>query len=66
MPKVTLSFNLPEEREEYEMTLKASSYYCTLHDLYQLLRTERKHGEDKWASFETEFWRILKENEVEI
>lgn len=67
MPKVTIVFNLPEEREEYEMHMKASSYYCALWDLYQFLRADSKHGEGKYADFyEKEFWRIIKDNDVEL
>lgn len=35
MPTVTLKFNLPEEREEYETTMKASDYASVLWDLDQ-------------------------------
>lgn len=65
MPKATLTFNLPDEREEYQIHMNASKYYCALHDLYLALRSDSKHGEGKWADFYEKFWEILKENEVE-
>lgn len=67
MPKVTIVFNLPEERDEYELQMKASNLHGALWDMYQFLRSDSKHGEGKYAEFyEKEFFRILKDNEVEI
>jgi hypothetical protein len=43
--KATLTFNLPEERVEYEYTLNAARYKDALHDIMSLLRHEYKYGE---------------------
>lgn len=66
MPRVSITFKLPDEEEEHKMAIKASDYYCALHDLYQMFRTERKYGEDRWSEVEAKFWEILKDNDVEV
>jgi hypothetical protein len=45
MPKATLSFNLPEEREEFKMATKAGDMSGALWDIAQeVFRPARKHG----------------------
>ncbi len=44
MPIATLTFNLPDEREEYETTMKASSYAAAIWELDQThLRSATKY-----------------------
>ena len=43
--KATLTFNLPEERVEYEYTLNAARYKDALKDIMDLMRREFKYGE---------------------
>ena len=45
MPKVTLSYTLPEEREEYAITMAAGDYYAVLFDLDNFLRSKLKYEE---------------------
>lgn len=45
MPKVILEFNLPEDREDYEMHYNASKYFCAIHDIKNYLRSLRKHDD---------------------
>jgi len=66
MPKASLEFSLPEENDEYKMTMKAGDYYSALWDLYQFLRADSKYGEAKHAEVYEKFWAILKEHDVEI
>jgi hypothetical protein len=44
MPVHTIKFNLPEEQEELDTTLKASSYSIALSDIDNLLRSKIKYG----------------------
>lgn len=45
MPRHTISFNLPEEREELATTLQASSMSIALWDISnEIFRPARKHG----------------------
>lgn len=65
--KGILVFKLPEEREEFEMTQKAGSYYSALFDIDNYLRAKCKHEGEKWAcEFREKFHEILKENDVEL
>jgi CRISPR/Cas system CSM-associated protein Csm2 small subunit len=45
MPKHFIKFNLPEEQEELDMTMKAGEYHCMLHDLYTYRRELYKYDE---------------------
>ena len=45
MPKAILEFNLPEDREDYEMHYNASKYFCAIHDIKNYLRSLRKHDD---------------------
>lgn len=45
MPKATLSFNLPEEREEYEDAINGTKYKIQIDDTWNaLFRPYYKHG----------------------
>ncbi len=45
MPKMTLTFNLPEERSDAELATKAGTLYCICHDLSQYIRTLDRYDE---------------------
>lgn len=45
MPKVTLEYNLPEDREEYEMAMNGSHNYSILFELQNYLRVLRKYDD---------------------
>jgi len=62
--KATLEFNLPEEREEFEMTNKAVDYYSQLHEIDEYLRSLLKHGDPEAQSSRTLAERIR--NMIEI
>jgi len=42
--KITMSFNLPEEQEEYHYASKGLDYAIVLQDLDNMLRTKQKGG----------------------
>lgn len=44
MSKITHSFTIPEETEEYAIYNQAYDNYAILHDLYSDIRSWRKHG----------------------
>jgi len=41
--KAILEFNLPEEKEEFEMYSKAGKYFSALWDISQYIRTVKKN-----------------------
>lgn len=45
MPKLILEFNLPEEREEAEITQKAGAYHSIIWDVQQYIRKLRKYDD---------------------
>lgn len=49
MPKHIIEFNLPDETEELETTMKAGAYRSALWDFDQHLRSKAKHGQGKEA-----------------
>jgi len=48
--KATLEFDLPDEKEEYEITSKASDYFHQLWEIDQHLRSLLKHGDPEAQS----------------
>lgn len=43
--RAVLKFNLPEDQDEFNLTLSAQKYFCVLSDLSQELRKIRKYEE---------------------
>ena len=44
--KATLTFNLPEDDEDFQMAIKGSSMYDVLWEMDQWLRANTKHSPD--------------------
>lgn len=66
--KAILEFDLPDEKEEWELHFKASDMHQALWDIDQYLRSETKHAEvpaDAYAIRER-FLEILAEYGVEL
>lgn len=72
MPKVTFSFNLPEEQNEYEVMNQAQKIQRLLWDFSQQLRSWRKYyndftdGSDALTKITDEFYRLVDEHRVNI
>ena len=71
--KATLTFNIPEDNEEFNRAVKAADYYVCLFDFYQYLRTQLKYNEqlsdierDTFETIREEFNEILTENGIEL
>jgi hypothetical protein len=71
--KATLTFNLPEDNEEFNRAVKAADYYVCLFDLFQYLRREIKYNEqlsdierNTFERIREEFNGILTENGIEL
>ena len=47
MPKITMTFDLPDERDDLKLAQRGSDYYCFLFELDNELRSFLKHGYDK-------------------
>ena len=43
MPIAILKYKLPEEKEEYNLAMKAGDYHCAIHDFSQWLRQKYKY-----------------------
>lgn len=46
MPKVTITFNLPEDNDEYIIYNNAMNWALTLYELDNVLRSAMKHGHE--------------------
>jgi hypothetical protein len=70
--KATLTFNLPEDNEEFNRAVKSADYYLSIFEFYQYLRREIKYHElsdierDTFERILKEFNEILTENGIEI
>jgi len=70
MPTATLTFNLPEEAEEYEKCNKAHDYHRCLLSIATQLRDKIKHFTEEddapaWVEFKDLFWETCKDWEIE-
>ena len=45
--KAILKFNLPEEKSDFNLAIKAHKYFSTVWDVAQAIRDELKHGSKK-------------------
>jgi hypothetical protein len=72
MPKVTFTFNLPDEENEYKVMSQAQNSQRMLWDFSQQLRAWHKYGhqfkdaDDALDKIREEFYRLLNDNEVNI
>lgn len=45
--KHTLTFNIPEEKNELDLAMKGGDYYCQLWDIQEKCRSLLKYGQDE-------------------
>ena len=71
MPKVTMTFNLPEESEEFRLAHKGINFSIAIDEFREHMRRKYKHtdplSEAAYKEFEelqTEFFRIMNEHNV--
>jgi hypothetical protein len=66
----TISFDLPDEKEEFDCALMGSHYYRVLCEYDEILRKKVKHSsdpEDAWANMARKvFLDIMRYNGVEL
>jgi hypothetical protein len=67
MPKVTITFNLPEEKSEYETCLNAGNYSALVYEFTNLLREKVKYGNEtgSWTKAYEEWWNLLNEARID-
>jgi hypothetical protein len=65
MPKVQVTYVLPDEQEEYELSLKAAKMATIIYDFTSLLRDKIKYAslvdQTRWDPVNDEWWKLLKE-----
>jgi hypothetical protein len=74
MPKATLTFDLPEEQDEFHTVNNAGKYYSVIWDLDQYLRNFVKYPSDRedpiltdtMAKVRDELWRLMKEHNLDL
>ena len=63
MPKVTFTFNLPEEESELRVYRKANTYLSVIADFTKVVRDKTKYGTVKeqrqWEPISKLWWEIL-------
>jgi len=70
--KAKLTFNLPEDKHEWENAIRADAMFCALWDLSQELRTLWKYeelSEEEWNMVERirdKFYEILSEHNINL
>lgn len=70
--KAKLTFNLPEDKYEWENAIRADAMFCALWDLSQELRTLWKYeelSEEEWNMVERirdKFYEILSDHNINL
>lgn len=70
--KAKLTFDLPEDKYEWENAMRADAMFCALWDLSQELRTLWKYeelSEEEWNMVERirdKFYEILSEHNINL
>ena len=72
--KAIIEFELPEDRDEYDMANNASKMYMALWDIKQLFRSTLKYNPtglsteqlEQWETMRGEFFEILENNDLKI
>jgi len=72
--KAIIEFNLPEDRDEYDMANNAGKMYMALWDIKQLLRSTLKYNPtglngdqlEQWEAMRSEFFEILDNNDLKL
>ena len=59
--KAILEFELPEDQQEYEMTVDATKMYSALWDIKQLIRSKLKYNSDSLTDIELRQWEIIQD-----
>lgn len=67
MPKATLKFNLPEEREEYETAYKGAEYRNALLEFSEkFVEWDDGHPKPDYESIRKEFFKMIDEYGFEV
>ena len=72
MPKIKMTFNLPEDQIEFDFAVQGGKMYSALWDISQELRTLWKYEELRDEEFKmverirNKFYEILDENQIKL
>ena len=72
MPKAVLTFDLPNEREEFDLAIKGVDYMCVLTDYGNWLRSKLKYSELSeqevtiYEEARTQLYKFANERDIEL
>ncbi|MCL4386240.1 MAG: hypothetical protein M1326_08010 [Cyanobacteria bacterium] len=66
MPKVTISFNLPEECDDFKLATNGHNFYGALFEFDNYLRKQLKYNEDKLSDEQYELIEKIRNKLAEI
>lgn len=68
--KATLTFNLPKEKDEFEIAVDATKYFSSIFDIVQWFRNKLKYEdlteeqEKNFKEAQDAIWEILDQREI--
>lgn len=68
MPKVTITFNLPDEQYDYKLCNNAGKMSSIIYEFTQLVRTKTKYGDGKsitWEDVREAWWNELNDEKFD-
>lgn len=75
MPKITITFDIPEEQSEYDISNSAMKFYISLWEYSQVLRDYTKYGyntkdiktaEEMVEALREKFYQTLENNSINL
>ena len=71
MPKIVMTFNLPEERYEHECALRGEAWKSIVYELSMFLRNALKHGhtyksaDEALEAIKAELWQTCQDENLD-
>lgn len=67
MPKVTLQFDLPDEREDFELAVNGSKLQAILSEFDNWLRGKIKYElKEEWQEVRDQLWELANDNQISL
>jgi len=69
MPKATITFNLEEERDDFENAVNANKYLCVISDIKEFLRQKVKYSQEHpkdWYEVQDAIIEIINQEGINV
>jgi len=61
MPKIIMTFSIPEEKEEFDLAFNGPTLSCVVEEILSFLRKKIKYESDKYSEQEIKVYKEIKD-----